>query len=987
MSDIGCRRQLIGVTGALILSVAVCDALFSSSGAAQENQPKTPASAVSPTTSKALNEIIFKLNRAGRYKEAESAARVLLAEVEKNIGPDSLDAAKVLDTLTENMWFGGKARDPETRSLIERSIAIKEKLVGPDHPETAWSLRNLATLLWETGDYAGARPLFERALAIQEKLLGPDHFEVGWSLVNFGILLKDTGDYATAKTAFDRALVIYEKHEKFGPNGSAVAIVCNNLVEVLLLTRDYKGARHYADRALAIGEKRYGPEHPFVGAVQANLAEILTDTGDYAGAKLLYERAMAVLEKTIGPEHPDMAAFLTSFGDWHRYTGDYLAAKSLYERALTIGEKALGPDHPNLAKSLSGLAELLAQTGETAVAVESALRVEKIGRERLQLTSRTLAEREALLYASARTSGLDLALTLAAESPTSPPGLRQSVWDALIRSRALVLDEMAARHRAVSTAEEPEISRLAKELTSARERLAKLVVSGPRNDPPERYRSLLDRGRHEKEQAERALAEKSVTFRQELNRNQLGLQEVGAALPPGSALVGFTRFGHHELTQKRPGGKPSEPVPAYIAFVLRSGESEPAIVRLGPAVKIDNLVSRWREQMGQEATAAGRSSKQPEAAYRKVAAELRGKVWDPLTPHLRGAKRVFVVPDGALHLVNLAVLPVGNASYIIETGPLIHYLSAERDLVANATQRKNEGLLALGAPAFDETKLFAALAPQTKKPESGQPVQLAALHTFRGNRPACGEFQSLRFEPLPASAREAEEIVALWKRKSSPTQREAGQLRGAVQAPDVLFLNGPEASEAAFKLRAPGKRVLHLATHGFFLGERCASALEPAVSTGSEKQPASVTGENPLVLSGLALAGANHRQAAGPDEEDGVLTAEEIAAMDLGGVEWAVLSACDTGVGEIKASEGVFGLRRAFQIAGARTVIMSLWPVEDKAARQWMTMLYERRFVRGLNTAASVREASLQILRQRRAKGQSTHPFYWGGFVAAGDWR
>jgi CHAT domain-containing protein len=141
------------------------------------------------------------------------------------------------------------------------------------------------------------------------------------------------------------------------------------------------------------------------------------------------------------------------------------------------------------------------------------------------------------------------------------------------------------------------------------------------------------------------------------------------------------------------------------------------------------------------------------------------------------------------------------------------------------------------------------------------------------------------------------------------------------------------------------------------------------------------------LLSGLAFAGANRRVVMRPDEDDGILTAEEVASLNLAGVEWAVLSACDTGLGEIKAGEGVFGLRRAFQIAGARTVIMSLWSVEDESTREWMRALYQGRLQQRLDTAAAVREAGLTVLRARRAKGQSTHPFYWAAFVAAGDWR
>jgi CHAT domain-containing protein len=181
---------------------------------------------------------------------------------------------------------------------------------------------------------------------------------------------------------------------------------------------------------------------------------------------------------------------------------------------------------------------------------------------------------------------------------------------------------------------------------------------------------------------------------------------------------------------------------------------------------------------------------------------------------------------------------------------------------------------------------------------------------------------------------------------------------------------------------------VHLATHGFFLGAACGAAAGTravgGLASGSGLGAADLG--NPLLLSGLALAGAN-RASVPAGDDDGILTAEEIAGLSLQGTRWAVLSACDTGIGEIRAGEGVFGLRRAFQIAGVRTTIMSLWSVDDQATRQWMRALYEGRFQKALNTADAVREAGLQVLQSRRARGQATHPFFWGAFVAAGDWR
>jgi CHAT domain-containing protein len=143
---------------------------------------------------------------------------------------------------------------------------------------------------------------------------------------------------------------------------------------------------------------------------------------------------------------------------------------------------------------------------------------------------------------------------------------------------------------------------------------------------------------------------------------------------------------------------------------------------------------------------------------------------------------------------------------------------------------------------------------------------------------------------------------------------------------------------------------------------------------------------SPLLLSGLALAEANRRSDTTPHEEDGILTAEEVASLDLRGVEWVVLSACDTGTASSLGGEGVLGLRRAFHTAGASALVISLWPVQDSAAREWMRSLYGHRLSGGTATAQAVQAATLDVLRSRRAQGRSTSPFFWAAFVASGDW-
>jgi CHAT domain-containing protein len=196
-------------------------------------------------------------------------------------------------------------------------------------------------------------------------------------------------------------------------------------------------------------------------------------------------------------------------------------------------------------------------------------------------------------------------------------------------------------------------------------------------------------------------------------------------------------------------------------------------------------------------------------------------------------------------------------------------------------------------------------------------------------------------------------------------------------SPQARLLLGRAASEDAFRRLAGGRRILHVATHGVF-ADAC-----PASEAASDS--AGVSPDNPLLRAGLVLAGANLPIAkGGTPGEDGILTADEIAAVDLSGVETAVLSGCETGVGVVRAGEGVFGLRRAFEIAGVRTLVLSLWPVTDRAARAWTTRFYQARLIGGLDAAAAAHEASRGVLDARRAAGESTDPIYWAAFIAAG---
>jgi CHAT domain-containing protein len=875
-----------------------------------------------------------KMINDGKYREAEPVVRKALADREAKFGPESEETASALDLLMEVLQYAGKSLDADGRGISTRAIALEEKLHGPTSRQMADTLIDSSNLYTQGREPVKGRELAERAVAIYESLGGTDYqfqLDMGAAVEALGFAQRDADDPAAARVSFEKALKIYDKAG--AGETRRMGLCLNNLATIYSRLGRYEDARDAYTKALAIYEKTLGPEHPFVVTGLNNLGGLLMRMGKAPEAIDILERSEKLQEKNFGPDNYRVAAALSNWGKALSNSGRYAEAQPVLERALDSYIRAFGPDNKSAAGVWNSVSYNLAFSGKTSAAIDAGVRTEAMIRSYDESAIRGLPEREALLHATARATsnaanGLNLLLSFAVLHADAKPG-----FDQLIRSRAGVFDEMAARHRAADRAQDPEVEALADALAKARQALSELVVRGPEANKAAEYATKLKRARDEKEQAERRLAVKSERFRNELAGSHAGLSTVSAALPRGSVLISYARYIHSEFLINAPLTYPlPKPVVSYMAFVLHAGDAEPVAVRLGTSAEIDELIKDVREKISQEAMDPGRAPQRSEQLYRTASARLRQKIWDPIATLVGASERVFIVPDGDLSLVNFAALPTGATAYLIEHGPLIDYLSTERDVLAAPPAGKSQGLLALGNPAFDRSPT-------------------ARIATLRDGPRDCSAFEHMRFDRLPDSAREVQAVAALWK------QSNAGE---------ALALTGEAATKEAFHRQAAGKLVIHLATHGFFLGSGC--------------KPDGAAAANPLLLSGLVLAGANQSRGAG------ILTAEEIAGMNLEGVDWAVLSGCDTALGEYMAGEGVFGLRRAFQLAGARTVIMSVWPVEDRVTRLWMEALYRSRIADHKDAAQSVKQASLSLLRARRMAGESTHPLYWGGFFAAGRW-
>jgi CHAT domain-containing protein/Tfp pilus assembly protein PilF len=871
-----------------------------------------------PETARALNNLAELYCLTGAYANAEPLYQRALAIAEKALGPEHPATAVALSNLAELYRATGIYAKAEP--LAQRALAINEKALGPENPDTARALNNLAVLYQATGAYATAGPLLKRALAIREKTVGPEHPDTAVSIDNLAELYRLTGLHANAAPLYERALAIREK--RLGPEHPDTARSLNNLATLYLTTGAFVKAAPLYERALAIREKALGPEHPDTAQSVLNLAGLYRATGAYATAEPLFQRAIAIHEKAFGPEHPDTVTSLNNLATLYYATGSYAKAAPLYERALAIREKALGPEHPDTAVSLSNLAWFYRAAGtdaKTEPLLERAQGVDEINTARFLLTGDE-ARRRAYLQQRLGSVYANASFSLTVTDPRA----RALGLTAVLQYKGRVLDAMADGVALLRRSIAPQDQALFDELAAVAQQLSTLTFRGPGNLSAQAYRERLDSLAHEQERLEGELSARSAAFRQAVA--PVTLEGVRQRLPADAALVEWFRYLPFDPKEK--GEKTKWGAPRYVAYVLRR-EGDPAAIDVGAARDIDKLVKDFRAALSDPAN----------TSYKEVAQEL-GKLIEPLWSSFSGINRLLLAPDGALNLVPFAALIDEHGDYVAERFE-ITYLTSGRDLLSLAAPAPARGRpVVMADPAYDQSA------------SGGPPHDL--------HRSSDLDRSGLVFYPLAGTAAEAEALQGLLK----------------LDAQEVL--TGADATEE--KLKAlHGPSILHVATHGFFLSDRqaAAAALQP-VSFGAETPPLP-RGENPLLRSGLALAGANRRHSG--DSDDGILTAAEAAQLDLRGTQLVVLSACETGLGQVQQGEGVYGLRRALVLAGAQAQLVSLWKVAD-AQTQGLMVDYYQRLLKGAGRSAALREAQQAMI----ANPATRHPYYWAAFVPIGNW-
>jgi CHAT domain-containing protein len=821
----------------------------------------------------------------------------------------------------------------EAESLFERAVTLDQRVLGREHPQTADALRAWGNLYIATAEYAKAEPLLEEGLEISERTLGSQHPTVALGLRLLANLHGFLEDLERARTYLERALAIAER--SFAPDDVSLIAIVHDLGDIYRVLGDFDRAEPLLQRAADWVEKKYGPEHIQLASPLNNLGSVAVQRKEYARALALYERAHAIREKTLGAQHPDTVRLLSSMANVYADQGDFGKARELHQQALDLLSASAGPYHRATAVALDGIARSYAAQGNLDLALQYQARYDEVLAKQIEWNLGIGSDRERLAYLHWVSSQTDRTVSIHVQQAPDKAAARDLALSVLLERKGRGLDAMSGSITALRARLNPDDRRLLDELGETDSRLANLSLAGPgkllRSDWQKQLVDLGDR----RERLESAVSDRSAEFRAQWQ--PVTIATVRNAIPADAALI---EFASYRTFDSKKAESQAYGESRYVVYVLRrSGDVQWR--DLGPVEQVDVALAALRQALRDPRRTDVRELAR--AADRKVMASVRSLVGD--------AKHILVSPDGALNLIPFEALLDQQGHYLLERYS-ISYLTTGRDLLRFQVPRKsNDGPVLFANPAFGEPGETVIARARHDNKEFAQAV------AARRSIVVGDSLSSMYFAPLAGTAREANAIRSLF--------------------PEASLLTGEQATKAALRgIHAPS--ILHIATHGFFLGD--VTAQKAPGSSGIRASGESARVESPLLRSGLALAGANLTKGSNTTD-DGIFTALEASNLNLWGTRLVTLSACDTGVGEVKNGEGVYGLRRAFFLAGTESLVMSLWPVSDNVTRELMTRYYSG-LKKGLGRGEALRQSQLAMLKR---KGRE-HPFYWASFIQAGEW-
>lgn len=873
-----------------------------------------------------------QLQNQGKFVEARGPLAQGLAITKKLFGDQHRKYANALSWMGRYHEAIGDLATTET--LQRQTVLIWRNVFGRSHPAYAFGLNNLGMLFLRLGHYEKAEPLLRQSLAIRQKTLGIQHPDYATAVTNLAALYVATGDLVRAESLSREASDILLKG--LGPQHPRYIASLGNLASILDQADQPAKALPLLTDVVEYERKHLGEKSPTFALSLNNLGLAYSNLGNIAKAESLLSQSLVIIENTQGSEHATYIKVLNNLGMLYRNSSDSGKGEPFLKRSLQLSEKTFSRRHPFYATSLGNLGLYYLDARDLKKASPLLREAATVQLDILARTADVQSEGAQLTFSQTIQGVLSSYLqSMIGGSPVESYAMA-------LRCKGRVFVHQRRQRELARAAMDPNTEKLAAELVIITSRLAAIAGQTPTPDKAAAWKELLVKLEGEREQSERELTRASTAFGQQRERETLTPEKLRKLLPARTALVDFVFYTRLTADPKIVGGSRRED--HLTAFVV-TPDREIVRVELGPYELIREAIDNWRKDT---------KRKKPIRDDDDPAAVLRNELWRPIAKHLDGIETVLISPDRDLAKLPFAALPGSKeGTYLIEELaiailPVPQFLP---DLLA-PLPAANPSLLVVGDVDY---------GAGVGNPTANADPQVAV----RGNRGGVG------WKSLPATR---EEIAAI---KSSFELSFPGR--------NAKTLRLGEPTEDALRTAIGQYRWVHLATHGFFA--------PPEVRTAGASTSRAMAGHLPGLLSGVVLAGANQPFDAVAGGDDGILTAAEVVTLDMNGVEIVVLSACETGLGQTAGGEGVLGLQRAFQVAGARTVVASLWEVPDDATRALMNRTYANWWSGKKTKLDGLIEAQRRMLREgvpgsdeKPGRGR-TPPFYWAAFVLSGDWR
>ncbi|WP_418992907.1 tetratricopeptide repeat protein [Alistipes sp.] len=913
-----------------------------------------------PEYATALDNLASVYSDKGDYARALETYRRSLKVYAGSLGERHPDYAVCLNNIATVHHRLGEL--DEAKRLFTQAGDLLSRARNTEHPLYLVTLNNLAAIYADEGDYAQAVKCQRQRLDIIRKVYGEQHPDFFLTLNNLGSTYASMGDYRQAFEYLHRS----EELQRTSGHGETAlhAATLGNIGNLCEQIGDWSEAEKYYTQCADLRRRIQGAEHPDYAQVLGNLADLCVRKNEFDRAVEYYRQALDIVRQALGENHRQYANLLNNAGSMYNETqnpqqgeallrraleiceknslqttslyasalnnlaynhalrGETQQATNLYERSAAAYGRLLGPHHPSYLTACNNIAQTAFAAGDYKRARECMESVFEATRANMRSDFAFLTGRERAGYWHQQQTTIGNVFALGAGEVDG--GTAKLIYDASLLNKGLLLTTSLELERIVREANDPELTARFEELGRLHARLARLRAAAEERVSDGAAGGTVaaaDSLQQMIASLERAMQARSQAYGDYTAHTVLGWQQVRDRLGPDDTAVEIVSYGYVTDT-------------LYDAVVLRKGWKAPRHVRL---FSKDELRDRGIS------TADMRLYDDP--------ALLTARLWKPLEPYLSANGSVYFAPSGELYNVGIEYLPLDDSVRIGDRYDLVR-LSSTRELVRRSP-----------APAKRSAALFGGLNYNT-------PVDEMELYAAASGTRGSGD----RFR-TPGTRGTVWSYLGGTRREVEQIERPLTE-RGYATA----LITGDEGVEERFKaLTGSRTGLIHIATHGFYL-----PAERPAAAGG---RPEPEEEQRALRRAGLLFAGANNawlgRARLSDEIDDGILTAAEIAQLDLRGADLVVLSACQTGLGEV-TGEGVFGLQRAFKKAGVQTLVMSLWEVSDQATSTMMTAFYER-LGQGLSKREAFRAAQQAVREQsflkegKRCSGED--PYFWASFI------